>query len=447
MSSSIDKGIYMSCSIDRGIEAMKFSSSQHTVNEVGDHSGSLLSGIFLISGTSIGAGMLALPVVTSHAGFFPSLVILAVCWIFMMATGLLFLEATLWMKDGANVLSMARRFLGRSGEIFAGGSFLFLYYCLMIAYLSGGSPIFRSALGLFVKSPVNPILSYWIFGISLTAVVAFGAKVIDRTNFVFMAALIIAYFILLGAGFDEVHFSYLENQNWGMALFAAPTLFSAFGFHNVVPSISTYLSRDRKKLRLAIIIGTSIPFVVYAFWQWLIIGTVPAELISEIESKGTPIGAVLQQVTQSYWISAIANYFAFFAIITSILGVALSMVDFLGDGLGARRTGFPRAGLTLLVFIPPMLLGAGNPALFVQALGIAGGFGEALLNGLLPIALVWIGRYHLRLSGKKLIPGGKGMLTFLCLFTFLIIGIEVCHLMRYSIFRNRGEFSTWPVNK
>src|SRR5690606_10371696 len=93
-----------------------------------------LSGTLLIAGTAIGAGMLGIPLLTAKAGFLPALGITTSVWLFMLATGFLYLEATLWMHDGANILSMSRRFLGRGGKLLAGGTFLFLYYCLMTAY-------------------------------------------------------------------------------------------------------------------------------------------------------------------------------------------------------------------------------------------------------------------------------------------------------------------------
>ena len=37
--------------------------------------GTLLRGILLVAGTSIGGGMLALPVLTGQIGFFPSLLV------------------------------------------------------------------------------------------------------------------------------------------------------------------------------------------------------------------------------------------------------------------------------------------------------------------------------------------------------------------------------------
>ena len=50
-----------------------------------------LGGILLVAGTTIGAGMLALPVSTAFMGFYPSLLIFAICWFFMLISAVFFL--------------------------------------------------------------------------------------------------------------------------------------------------------------------------------------------------------------------------------------------------------------------------------------------------------------------------------------------------------------------
>ena len=57
--------------------------------------GSLPGAIALVAGTTVGAGMLALPAVCQRSGFVPSTCTLAVCWLYMVATGLLLLEVNL----------------------------------------------------------------------------------------------------------------------------------------------------------------------------------------------------------------------------------------------------------------------------------------------------------------------------------------------------------------
>lgn len=390
---------------------------------------STLSGILLVSGTCIGAGMLALPVVTGTAGFLPSMAINILCWLFMLLTGLLFLEATLWMKDRSNVLSMASRFFGPIGKWIGGLTFLFLYYCLEVSYIAGGTPIFTSqveSLGFHLSGYSGYILFACAFGL----IVFLGAWVIDRVNFILMVALVVSYVLLIAVGSNEVQFSFLTRQNWGIFLLAAPTLFSAYGYHNVIPSLATLMHRNAQQLRWAIIVGTTIPFIVYAIWQWMIIGSISEAQIAEAAAQGIPITQVLHNITGHPWVSFLGTYFGYFALVTSFLGVSLSMVDFLADGLSidSHSHSWKRVALCLTVFIPPALFAGSHPGIFLEALGVAGGFGEAILNGLFPIGMVWIGRYKLGLPSQQQVGGGRLLLSVLLLFTVLIIFLEARHL-------------------
>ncbi len=390
---------------------------------------SLLGAIFLISGTCIGAGMLALPFVTSLSGFYPSLLIGTLCWLFMMITGLLFLEATLWLPDGANVLSITKRFLGRGGELVAGVTFLFLYYCLLVSYMDEGTPLLKSVLthitGINIPNGYDTLLFTFIFGL----MVLWGTKLVSHINWFLVAGLIISYIYLIGVGSKNVTAENIETSRWGLWLFAAPTLFSAYGYHNIIPTLSTYMKRDVRKLRLAIICGTTLPFVVYSFWQWMVIGSVPSGELTQAMSGELRSFEILEIVTQNPWIGVVGGAFAFFALVTSLLGVSLSMVDFLGDGFGVRRSGLTRVWLCGLVFIPPMIITFYNPGIFITAIGIAGGFGEAILNGIIPITMFWIGKYTLRLHTKFWLPGGRFTLAILLIITIFIMGLEVYHLL------------------
>ena len=84
--------------------------------------------------------MLGVPVLTASTGFLPSLALFVVVWLFMATTGLLLVEVNLWFGDGAGLVTMAERTLGRAGKIFTWGLFLFLFYSVMIAYVIASSP-------------------------------------------------------------------------------------------------------------------------------------------------------------------------------------------------------------------------------------------------------------------------------------------------------------------
>lgn len=388
----------------------------------------VMSGTFLIAGTMIGAGMLGIPLVTGASGFLPGLLATGIVWFFMYCTGLLFLEAALWMPDGSNVLSIAGRFFGKGGRVISGGMFIFLYYCLMIAYFAAGAPLFAEAFASLGWS-----LTGWkmfaVFGLLFGGIVAIGSKSIDRVNIIMSIAMIAAWFSLIGSGSDEVEMVRLKITKWPAMIWAMPVLFSAFGFHNVIPSLCTYLKRDKRSLRFAVFWGSFLPLIVYIVWQWLVIGAIPQKILFKTLEEGTSITAAFSVASGNPSFAIIGRFFAFFAIVTSILGVAFSMVDFLGDGFQVtERRGLKRLWLTLLTFVPPFILATLRPDIFTTALGIAGGFGEAFLNGLLPTHLIWVGKYSHGLKADLNWLENKAVLSLLILYALFVTIIEIFHL-------------------
>lgn len=388
----------------------------------------IISGTFLIAGTMIGAGMLGIPLVTASSGFVPGLAVTLIVWFFMYCTGLLFLEVTLWMPDGSNVLSISGRFLGRGGLWLSGGMFIFLYYCLMIAYFAAGAPLLADAFTFFGLG-LGGWQSFFIFGLIFGTIVAIGPKSIDRVNIIMSVAMIASWFILIGSGGPEVKSARLIPVKWSKMVLAMPVLFSAFGFHNVIPSLCTYLKRDKRVLRRSILWGSVLPLLVYIVWQWLIIGAIPESEVLRALKEGIPVTSTFQSTTGEAYFVNIGRFFAFFAIVTSTLGVSFSMVDFLGDGFGViRRHGIKRVFLCLLTFIPPFILATLNPNIFATALGIAGGFGEAFLNGLLPIALTWVGKFVWKLKVDLKWLENRLTLGVLALYAFFVVALEIYHL-------------------
>lgn len=391
----------------------------------------VISGTFLIAGTMIGAGMLGIPLVTGVSGFIPGLLVTGIVWFFMYCTGLLFLEAALWMPDGSNVLSIAGRFFGKGGRLVSGGMFIFLYYCLMIAYFAAGAPLLADAF-----STLGWSLTGWemfaIFGLLFGMIVAIGPKSIDRVNIIMSIAMIAAWFSLIGSGSDEVDIVRLKFTKWPAMIWAMPVLFSAFGFHNVIPSLCSYLKRDKRSLRFAVFWGSFLPLIVYIVWQWLVIGAIPQAVLAKTLTEGTSITTAFSTVSGNPSFAVIGRFFAFFAIVTSTLGVAFSMVDFLGDGFKiVERRGLKRVGLTFLTFLPPFILATLNPGIFTTALGVAGGFGEAFLNGLLPIGLIWVGKYSRGLKADLTWLENKAILTLLILYSLFVIVLEILHLINH----------------
>lgn len=379
--------------------------------------GTIFKGALLIAGTSIGGGMLALPVLTSLAGFLPSMVVYLLCWLFMTCTGLLFIEIALCMDKGANIISMSQRTLGNAGKAFSWVLYLGLFYCLSVAYIVGCGDLVAQLFKGLISEQVAPFLFVLVFMPFVFA----GMRVVGRLNIFLMFGLIASFFAFLALGFPFVKTELLAYSDWSMSLFALPIAFAAFSYHGIVPSLVEYMGHDAGRLRKTLFIGTSITFVTYAIWQWLIQGIIPtegpgglAEALAQGQNAVQPLKNFIQ-VPIVYWVG---QYFAFFALVTSFFGVALGLMDFLADGLNIKKTTGGKVLLCALIFVPPLAIAYSHPHIFLTALDYAGGYGCALLLGLLPILMVWSARY--RADGlhppQELLPGGKPMLLLLAAF-------------------------------
>jgi len=387
--------------------------------------GSLIRGILLIAGTSLGGGMLALPVLTGQVGFFPSIVVYLCCWLFMTLTGLLFLELALWMEPEANIVTMADNTLGGWGKTVAWGLYLFLFYCLTLAYIVGvGDLIVESMAGSIALKEWQGQL---IFLVIFAPFVYAGARLVGRFNFFLMIGLAVSYIAFVVLGAPKVRSELLLTTNWSKLWTALPITFTAFAYQGTIPTLVHYMHRNVRQIRLAIIIGSFLPLIAYTVWQWLILGIVPVEGaggLNETMLNGLNAVQPLKNILNDSSVYIVGQYFAFFALVTSFLGVALGLLDFLADGLKVKKTPAGKFALCLLVFVPPAIFAFTHPHVFLIALDYAGGFGCALLLGLLPVLMVWSGRYKHGLKGEYSVFGGRWLLSALIIFVIIELACQ-----------------------
>lgn len=392
--------------------------------------GSIISATFLVAGTCIGGGMLALPVATGVSGFLPSIFIMIICWLAMTATALLLLEVSMWMEEGVHLITMTSRILGLPGKVISWCLYLFICYASLVAYTAGGgvqvAMAFRDYFGFFISKEIGAVVFILVFG----AVIYLGSRIVGRVNTVLFVAMIAAYIGLVGMGVPETKMELLSHRQWSGSLISVPLLLTAFSFQTMVPSLTPYLKRNAKALRFSVLGGTFIAFIIYAVWQLLILGIVPVEGsngLAEALLRGEPATQFLREHVQSGWVCLVAEYFAFFAIVTSFLGIALGLFDFLSDGLGIQKTGSGRLILGLLIVIPIVIFATQFERVFLVAMETSGGFGDSILNGMIPVLMVWVGRYYMKMGdGKSFsVPGGKPLLIVIFAFFLLTLGLEV----------------------
>lgn len=386
-----------------------------------------IGGILLVAGTTIGAGMLALPVVTGFAGFIPSALLFIVYWLFMTFTALLMLEVNLWMGEHSNLITMARKTLGKSGAIFSWIIYLFLLYSLTTAYIAGSGPIFID----FIHELTGVQLPAWTGPFPLLAIFGFfvyqGTKAVDYANRILMIGLVITYLIITFFLAPHVQQQLLEHRHWNAIWIAVSIVSTSFGFHIIIPTLTDYLKRDVYELRKVILIGSFIPLIVYTIWIALTLGIIPLNELKEGYQKGLDGATLLSSRLEHSQLGYTTRCFSLFAIVTSFLGVSLSLSDFLADGLKIPKTPKGRAFLYLLTFVPPLLIVLMDPRAFLNGLEYAGAFGVVVLLGLLPVLMVWSGRYIQQRESKFKAPGGKIALIIALILSLGVIGLEVAN--------------------
>lgn len=383
--------------------------------------GHILGGTLLITGTMIGVGMLALPVVTGPGGFVPAMAIYLLCWVFMLFTGLLLLEVCSWMPKESNLISMASKLMGPLGKNICWVVYLFLFITVMIAHVAGGGNVVSEISG----GTIPPWLAMILYVLVFSPVIYLGTRSVDRLNIALMIGVVISYLLFVFVSYNHVDLKLLGHTNWSKAWVALPILFTAFTYQVIIPSLMTYMDRDVKKVRLCIILGTSIPLFIYLVWELLILGIVPTSELIQASIEGHNAVMPLKKFIQSSSLFAIGKAFAFFTMTTSYIGLSLAYIDFLADGLKVKKQGWRKFVLCIAIFAPPTLISLTKPGIFLSALSYAGGFSCAILFGLFPPLMVWIGRYVKGYKDGKQIPGGKIFLGILILFVLIELILEL----------------------
>lgn len=391
----------------------------------------------MIAGTAIGAGMLALPLTTAAAGFYPTLLAFFACFLFMLYSVFLLLEANLMSEHPeANIISMTGERLGRWGQIVAWGAFLLLLYSVSAAYMSAGGSLITTLLNAIFSGQVPMFVGMFTFALAFGVIVYFGTHVVDHINKVLILGLILSFIFLLGKMAPFVHPEYTQTSQPLYLLAAIPVIILSFTSHVIVPSIRTYLSGHVKQLVIALSIGTFIPLAFYVCWEFLILSLIPSsgpQGLVAIAKGPHPVAALTDTLKNNlglHFIAAAVGAFSFCALVTSFLAVNLSLKDFLADGLKIPKDSQGRVTLSLLTILPPLLYALFFPKGFTFALSYAGVF-VAILYAILPALMVYQGRYIEQLKAPFRTPGGKMGLSIVLMGGFLVMGLEIMATLGY----------------
>lgn len=348
--------------------------------------------ILMVTGTSVGTGILGLPIATSQAGFFPTMLAFIISWIFMTIAALYILEVKMQVRGNYNLSSMIKMTLGRPGQIFSSIVILVLLYALLCTYMMAGSAWFKVLIKDYID--VDNLTIIMIFTMIFAIILFFGERLIYSINNILAICLVFAFIITVSVSFLPNNYEFIKHSNIEAMFPSMPMLLTTFGFSIIVPSVTEYLEYDKKSVYKAIMWGGLISLLAYAIWEWVTLGHIPLfgknglhDLLIDGDN-GTGVILALAKSTQSHVVNISGRIFAIFAAVTSFMGVSVALIHFLADNLKTHPSQINRFFLLLLVYIPPIFITILVPNAFVQVLGFAGIF-VAVLLGLLPVLMVY----------------------------------------------------------
>eukprot|EP00210_Caulerpa_lentillifera_P006462 g6174.t1 len=382
--------------------------------------GNVVSSAALVAGTTIGAGMLALPSVTQSSGFVASTVALCGVCVFSIVSGLLIAEVNINTmcelgSGGVSLTSMAERTLGKTGTRISSTAYVLLHYALLVAYISRGGEI----LGEWLDVPS------WIGGIvfanSLGALCYVASpSTLGKANGVLVGLVIVSFLALVSVASTGVDTSNLLKADWLAIPPSLSILSLAFVYQNVVPVITTNLEGDIKKVRSAILIGSFVALSMFIAWDATILGSLPI---------GSEVGDPLDRLKQSVNLAGpLIQGFSIFALATSYIGFVLGLTDFIADAL--RLPSGKQPIPYLLTLVPSCGLASTYPDIFLKALDFAGTYGVLVLFGIIPALMAWSERYNgVTISSIRIVPGGKLSLILIGGLAMAIIANEFWELI------------------
>lgn len=387
-----------------------------------------IGSIFMIIGTEIGAGVLALPILIVHVGVYLGSVILIFAWALMLYTALLCCEANDAVEGDVSFATMARKFLGKGGKVFMTIVFWITLSSIAMAYISAAGSTFNHMFSM----PEG--LTSAIFVIFFGICVIIGTKTVDYVNRVLLSFKLIAFLIAIIMLFSAIKLINLSTSGSITSIISSfPAIVCAFILHNIIPTIRTYLNYDRKILKRIVVIGSLIPLLLYILWVAAIIGNIPAHGSNSFEvlfAKGNSanVGDLLELLSlnaHNNMIMAAINFVATISVTTSFLGTSISLYHFVKDAFGHERSNIATHVIipVILTFVVPLLIVLIYPDIFIITLSYAG-VGATILFALIPILIMrkLIRQGH-NFSMKML--GNPILLTLAFIFGLGVIFIQI----------------------
>jgi tyrosine-specific transport protein len=338
--------------------------------------------VLFIAGNAIGAGVLGLPVALGGVGLWPALVAMCVLYGAMLYTGQILADFVVETRS-FDLPSLFQKTLGKPGLIVFCVAYFTLFFCLLVAYWTGLGSLF-APITFPCRGSLLVIVALLLFH---------GFRSIGPFNVLLTSGFIVAFFALI--------FFMLRVES-GMAVWVGDlavlnrslsVILCSYGFHAAVPFVCRQLDFDKKIIKKAIFWGTLFPFFFNVMIIFVSFRALSVDELGGGLARGLPVFSLLCEKEGMQLCALWGQIFSFFAIVTSLIGVSLTMGNALQDCFSGKLANFFPIIVTVGL---PFVISVYNPSIFIRTLEFAGGIFLNIIAGILPIvAKIKSGKHHL----------------------------------------------------
>jgi tyrosine-specific transport protein len=335
---------------------------------------------FIIAGTMIGSGMLAMPLESLSIGLFNSL--LLICFMAFLMLCAAFIQADLFKheKSGISFATLVAKNFGEKYKIIPAIIKCLLFYSLLACYMTGASSIIKTTLDSWMMTNLSMFLITSSFAFIFGIIISIPINIMDKLNRFFVILMFIIFGIilwLLNPSFSAPLASLpIHESKFLDILKTIPIFFTAFGFHGSIPTLVDYLNQDQKKIFVSFILGMIITVIVYFMWQYSIMSILEQKnIITDLNLK-VFLTAISNQTPTPEISKSFLDAFYFMVIITSFIGVGIGQFNYILEvtqNITRKKSAFSKRFIAgLLTIVIPFIFAMYYPDGFILALRFAG---------------------------------------------------------------------------
>ena len=327
----------------------------------------MLHSSLLVAGTSIGAGLLALPMTSVNIG----IGLLTVTILLMLFVGyhasMMVVRLNEIYQTPASVVDIAKKHGDKLTFGMLSASFYGLSFAVLTAYFSGLADTVSKNWSLDYNAVVIAC------GLGLFLCLSLKETVFANLNSVFVLLLVgIVASAVLTIGFSNVPSELLlASPQWNEVPTFLPVIFCSFVMQMVCPHVYAYLEHDMRKVRFAIFFGLFLIITVYLSWTVCILTKIfdsSPEFFRQMQAHQVSVGELtkfLCKASGSDVVETLLKFITVFGITTSAIGVAIGMMH-------ALATHMPKLATRIVICFIPTVINFLCPNAFVAIFAIVG---------------------------------------------------------------------------